>query len=335
MAADSASLVPSRGKIQQQLYAAARNLSFLRSIKQLVQDRLFAQKMRGLSDYLYWEPNYILSPFPGRAITTVHDLSHLRYPEYHPRARVAHLEKHLSHSIEQASHVIVVSEFTRTEVTGLLGIDAKHTSVVMPGISADYFPRDNGDLFPVLKRYGLSPGYLLSVGTLEPRKNLPGLLRAYLRLSPALRKKVPLVLVGAKGWNSTDTENMINRAERRGEIIRLGYVNGGDLPSIYAGALALAYPSFYEGFGMPLAEAMASGTAVITSNCSAMPEVVGKAGELVNPYMDDEIVAALELVLGDPVHREKMEKIGLKRAEQLTWSHSLDNLLATFRQVRR
>ena len=304
-----------------------------RKIRQALQRNTFRRVVKQAGDYIYWEPNYILQPFPGVALATIHDFSHLRYPEHHPAGRLAHLNNNLDESIERAERLIVVSDFTRSEVKEIFGVPDQLISVVPPGVAPEFHPRSEQEILAVLNRYHIKPGYVLSVGTLEPRKNMTGLLRAWLRLPGALRKRHPLVLVGSRGWQTDNTDKELSAAELRGEVVRLGYVRQEDLPGLYCGAILSAYLSFYEGFGMPVAEAMASGSAVLTSDQASMPEVAGQAALLVNPADGDAIVEGLRNLLEDDTLRERLAKLGLQRAAHYTWERSLNNLLDAFRMA--
>ncbi len=304
-------------------------LSPLRGYKQLLQQYTFPRTSQ-LANYIYWEPNYILKPFSGGAVPTIHDLSHIHHPEYHPASRTKYLTRHLQHSIATAQHIIAVSEFTRQQIMAVFSVPEHKISIVSPGVSTDFRPYLDQEIATTLQRYHLKPGYILSVGTIEPRKNTMGLARAWLRLPKAVRQKHPLVVVGCKGWQMADIEKRLHEAERHGELIRLGYVCQQDLPKIYAGAQVMAYVSFYEGFGMPIAEAMACGTAVLTSNCTSMPEVAGNCAALVNPWDDDDILNGLSHLLEDDELCHHYEQTGLQQIARYSWQNSFKNLMKTF-----
>ncbi|MCG8611394.1 MAG: glycosyltransferase family 4 protein [Pseudomonadales bacterium] len=285
-------------------------------------------------DYVYWEPNYLLLPLAGTAVTTVHDLSHIRFPQYHPVDRVRLMEKQLMQSLRTAAKVITVSEFSKSEIINLLDVPEEVISVVPPAV-ADVFrttwPKKVQS--QVRERYGLPKQFILSVGTLEPRKNLLGLLNAFASLPESLQKAFPLIIAGADGWRMNGFEKLISKLEARGGLIRLGYVCSGDLPVLYSLAELVAYPSFYEGFGMPVAEAMAAGTCVLTSNQASMPEVAAGAAELVDPYDVESIAFGLERVLSDSALNQSLAARGKQYAEAYTWSSSASNLIHALKQV--
>lgn len=297
----------------------------------LGRSNLFRWQTRSLETHVLHSPNYILMPFAGPSVTTVHDLSYIHHSQHHPRERIAFMERHMPRTLSQAAAVITDSEFVRQEVIDILGVSAEKVTTVPLGIDASFHPREEAALLPVLQEYSLSYGtYLLVVATLEPRKNLLRLVEAYSRLAASLRNRYPLVLVGAKGWLSEALERRLTPLERKGQIHRLGYVSQQDLPVIYAGARAFALPSLYEGFGLPVLEAMASGVPVLTSNRSSLPEVVEDTGILVEPESVENISQGLERLLVDEIFRVKAREKGLERARQFSWERCVDETVAVY-----
>ena len=248
---------------------------------------------------IHWQPNFILGAARGPAMVSVYDLSHVRFPHFHPPERLRWLDTGLASTLERADHVMTVSHFSKAEIIEVYGLPAERISVVYPGVAASFQRRcSEEELARVREQYKLPAQYLLSLGTLEPRKNLKGLIQAYATLASSLRQQFPLVLVGGQGWNHGETDELIARLESRGEVLKLGYVPQEALPQLYQNASAFAYVSLYEGFGMPVAEAMASGVPVMTSNCASMPEVAAGCAELVDPQDIDSISAGLNNLLG-------------------------------------
>lgn len=304
----------------------------LRNVLQRIRDSRF--KSQFLVDSIYHEPNYILQPFAGRSITTIHDLSHIHYPEYHPRERVRYMERELPATITRATHIITDSQFVRREVIALLGVESSRVSAIPLGVEQYFYPRNAQQTQSILKMYGLSHGsYLLAVATLEPRKNLEGLIKNYLRLPAVVRKRFPLIVVGGSGWHCQNLEKMLAQLAQCNQGRHLGYVERSHLPILYSGAGAFAFPSYYEGFGLPPLEAMASGVPVLTSASSSMAEVAGTAAVLVAPEDDDSIFAGLERLLLDDQLRSTNTNKGLLQAQGFTWQDCVRKTVDLYCQI--
>ena len=251
---------------------------------------------------------------------TVHDLSIYRFPETHPPARRRYFELAFERSLRRADALITDSEAVRQELIADFGVAPERVTAIHLGVDASFHPRSDEELRPTLARHGLQPGgYLLSVATLEPRKKLDRLVAAYAELPAALQRQYPLVLTGAPGWLEGPIRTAIERGRAAGWLRFLGYVSEDELPLIYAGARALAMISVYEGFGLPVLEAMASGVPVLTSNRSCLPEVAGGAALLVQPDHVPAVALRLEQLLTDQSWRMRAVDAGLQRAQQLTW----------------
>lgn len=219
-------------------------------------------------------------------VSVIHDLSHLRHPETHPSSRLRWLDR-LPHAIETASAIQTVSEFTAGEIEQVFGVERERLHIVPPIVDEIFFERPD-DLSIRLGRLGLREGgYILSVGTAEPRKNLSTIIEAFADLPPSVRQRRPLVLVGPKGWGNVPEPAAFDGLVAAGEIIQLGYISQETLRDLYAGAALMAYGSIYEGFGMPVAEASAQGTAVAISTAPALREAAGAGeGVYVTPALD-------------------------------------------------
>jgi alpha-1,3-rhamnosyl/mannosyltransferase len=293
---------------------------------------LFRWNARRLRGYVLHAPNFVLMPFDGPSVATVHDISYLRYPQFHPRERVRFLERHLPPTLARADALIVDSHYVRDELVNVLGVDAAKLHVVPLGVDAAYRPRTPDELAPVLARHALAAGgYLLVVATQEPRKNLERLVEAYAQLDADVRERVPLVVVGARGWLDASLARVIEPLERKGQVRRLGFVDDADLPALYAGAFGFAFVSMYEGFGLPLVEAMASGVPVLTSNAASMPEVAGDAALLVDPLDVDAIRAGLARMVDDASWRAGAIARGLEQVKSYTWANTVAATVDVYR----
>lgn len=291
-------------------------------------------RLRHEGGCLYHSPNYFLPAVAGPAIATVHDLSHELYPQFHPEARVDYMRRAMPDALLRATHLLTDAESVRQEVIDCYGWPADRVTAVPLGVDPSFHPRGAQVLLPWLTNRGLRPdGYCLYVGTIEPRKNVDGLLSAYAMLPIALRQAIPLVLAGGVGWQSHDTHERIRKAVSQGWAHYLSFVPQSHLPLLYAGARAFAFPSHYEGFGLPVLEAMASGLPVITSNRSSLPEVVGSAGLTVPSRDIDALSLALEYVLLDETERKRLRALALARASFFTWRHCIDATVEVYKTV--
>ncbi|MDR9148731.1 Mannosylfructose-phosphate synthase [Burkholderia multivorans] len=224
--------------------------------------------------YIYHETNFIASPYSGPTVVTIHDLSHHRHPEFHPRVAVKYLNDGLPRTLEQARAVIAVSRYTKQAIHEIYGLPDDKVIAVHLGVEPCFRPRGEEECESMLSRFGLRyRGFVLSVCTLQPRKNLRRLVKAFSRLPVAARRAFPLVLIGADGWMNSPLMREIEPLVKAGQLIVPGYVSRDDLVQLFAAAAIFAYPSLYEGFGLPVAEAMASGVPVLTSNVTSLPEV--------------------------------------------------------------
>lgn len=226
-----------------------------------------------------------------------------------------------------AKHIFVISEFTKLELNRKLGIETEKMTVMPLAADQNFCPAKEDDhltLEKVKETYHLPDQFMLFVGTLEPRKNIAGLIRAYHTLSEDFKQATPLILVGRAGWLDQPVKQMISQAGEEKNIQQLDYVPLSDLPHLYQLATVCVYPSFYEGFGLPPLEAMACGCPVITSNVTAIPEVVGEAATLVDPNNDTMLARAMEEVVSNHKLRQDLRARGLKQAALFSWQKTAD-----------
>ena len=264
-----------------------------------------------------------------RLVVTVHDLAFARYPELFTRRWRWLYRAGLRAAVRRADAIVTPSEATAQELRERTGIDPARVHVVPLGVAP--VASRVADAETVLDRLGVSPPYVLFVGTLEPRKNVGRLVRAYRRVA-ASGVEHALVLAGWPGWRDDELRAEIER-EGPGTVVELGGVDPEDLDPLYRGAAVFAYPSLAEGFGLPVAEAMARGVPTITSNASSLPEVAGTAALLVDPTSEDQLAEAIELVLGDASLADRLRREGPIRASRFTWDATAEGTLAVYREV--
>lgn len=275
---------------------------------------------RRLRSTLVHGPNFFLPREAESGIITVHDLSVLRFPETHPAERLRAFERQFESSLRRARHVITDTETVRREVIDELGVAPETVTAIPLGVDSAYRPRPCSEIQTQLKALGLAPGkYALCVSTLEPRKKIADLLRAWRELPAGLRGSTPLVLAGTKGWLNDELHWEIREGVAAGWLKHLGFVSEEALPAVYAGASLFLYPSIYEGFGLPPVEAMASGVPVLVASRSCLPEVCGDAAGYIDP---DDVAAfsrAIADALTDAEWRAQSRERGLQRAASFTW----------------
>jgi glycosyltransferase involved in cell wall biosynthesis len=245
---------------------------------------------------------------------TVHDMTAWMMPELHLDAN-RQADSHLADNLRRAHRIIAVSESTRQDAIRLLQISPEKVVTIHSGVASSFFNVPADAAAQMRERYQLKRQFILSVGTIEPRKNLRGLVDAYRALPGYLQDEFELVLAGPMGWADAETASRV-RAVRY-----LGYVPESDMAPLTAAATVFAYPSLYEGFGFPVAQAMAAGVPVLTSNISALPEITGDAALLVDPRSQTEIRDGLSRLLLYPNIRASMAERGRERAEQFRWEN--------------
>jgi len=290
--------------------------------------------LRGHSDHVFHGPNFYLPPFDGPTVCTFHDLSVFTWAHCHPPERIRFMRKEIALTLKRADMLITDSEYTRQEVASYFGWPLEKIRAVPLACSTDFRPRTSDELIPVLGRHGLKlGGYSLYVGTIEPRKNLEVLLDAYSLLPQSMRQQWPLVLIGYRGWRSEQLHARIDVAVAEGWARYLGFVDADELPLIYAGARVFVFPSLYEGFGLPILEAMASGIPVVCSNSSTLPEVAGDAAAMCEPQDVDTLSQLIAIGLEDEIWRDKAKSKGLLQAAGFSWQRCAEDTVAVYGEV--
>jgi glycosyltransferase involved in cell wall biosynthesis len=319
----------------------------LTQIWQRLRAPLPVELFTGRLDLLH-APDFVLPPTRARTILTIHDLSFLVHPECHLPSMVRYLSSAVPHSLRRADAVLADSAATRDDLVRLLAADPAQVTVVYPGVAPRFRPLPPAEIEPLRQRLGLPERFLLFVSTIEPRKNLVRLLEAFALLVgeigdwrlendtsnlQSLISNLYLVVAGRRGWLYEDVFAAIERL-RLGDRVRiLDFVDDSDLPSLYNLAWAFAYPSIYEGFGLPALEAMACGTPVVTADNSSLPEVVGDAALLAPATDIAALTEALRRATTDEALRARLRGAGPQRALQFTWQRAAQQVLACYRQI--
>jgi alpha-1,3-rhamnosyl/mannosyltransferase len=300
----------------------------------LVSPIIKRQVLRSYSDHVFHGTNFYLPPFDGPCVCTFHDLSIFTWSHCHPPERVRYMRKEIARTLDRADMLITDSEFTRREVAAYFGWPLEKIRAVPLACSAEFRPRMPDELSPVLERYNLKPaGYSLYAGTIEPRKNLDVLLDAYALLPRSVRCQWPLVLTGYRGWHSEQLHARIESAVAEGWAHYLGFVDSDALPLVYAGARLFVFPSLYEGFGLPVLEAMASGIPVVCSDSSTLPEVAGDAAAMCAPQDVEALSGLISAGLEDERWRSQAKSKGLQHAAFFSWQRCAEQTAAVYREV--
>ncbi|MCB0015688.1 MAG: glycosyltransferase family 4 protein [Anaerolineales bacterium] len=282
---------------------------------------------------LFHAPDFVLRPTrPGtRTLLTVHDLSFVREPDSVMPGMSHHLNRWVRRSVDQADHVIAVSKATAQDLIELYGTPPEKISVLYHGVTPEFRPIDDSDQLAAIRaKYNLGQQpFVLSVGTIQPRKNYQRLIRAFAQVEA----EADLVIAGGPGWHADDIFSEVTRQHLADRVHFLGFVPDADLPLLYNAADLFVYPSLYEGFGLPALEAMACGTPVIAANRSALPEVVGSAGRLVDPFDVAAMAAAIDTVLPDSRLRQSLVQAGLAQAAQFSWVKMAGELVQIYQKL--
>jgi len=311
-----------------------RHVPYSYELRRWVQNFRFNQGAKKKKFDVYHEPNILSLQFDGPTVITVHDLSWIRHPETHPKERVKAMNRYFERSLRKADAIITDSNFVKQELMDVFGITPGLITSIPLGVESMFKPLSSNQTKAILRKYDLLHGqYFLAVGTLEPRKNLSLALKAYLQLPATIRQLYPLVLIGMKGWHMSALELQIAPLIRAGQVRQLGYLARAELATLMAGALTLVYPSIYEGFGLPPLEAMACGVPVICANSSSLPEVVGDAGVLVEPYNDTNLVQVLIQMTEDNLWRDDMAAKAIQRASMFTWQLCVEKTTTLYRTI--
>ncbi len=281
---------------------------------------------------------YTAPPFaPCPVVATIHDLSFEHLPATFKRRSWLQLRLTVRRTARGAAQVIVPSEFTRGDIISTYGVAPERVSVIPLAAAEGFAPAAPAEVERVRVRYGLSGAYILAVGSIQPRKNLTRLVRAYAALHRARpHAKLPkLVLVGKRAWLYEETLRAVASCGLAAQdVVLTGYVPEADLPALYSGALCFAYPSYFEGFGLPPLEAMRCGVPVIVADRTSLPEVVGDAGLLVDPLDETALAAALARLIDEPDLRARLRTKGIERAARWHWHDTARRTLEVYQRAK-
>jgi len=286
---------------------------------------------------LFWGPSNFLPPLKVcKYIVTIHDISSFIFARTYPWLRRNYYQVSIRNALHRADGIISVSSATKNDLIKYFPISEDKIRVIPNGVGEMFqsiiSPKE---ILRVREKYHLPSEFLLSLGVLEPKKNTERIILAYARLKEEIANLPKLVIAGSRayGWKNSSLFQLIKRLKLEEQVLFPDKIEQKDLPAVYHSALLFLYPSLYEGFGLPVVEAMACGTPVITSNVSSLPEVAGDAAILVNPYSVSEIAQAMKEVLLNDRKREEMREKGIKNAQRFSWQKSAQELLNFFEEV--
>ncbi len=289
----------------------------------------------GVTD-IFHAPNFLLPPVrQAKTLLTIHDLAFLVRPEYAWPPLRRFLQQAVPRSVARADHILADSEATKQDAMRLFGLAAEQVTVVGAGVESRFRPMPTGATAGTQQKYGLEWPFVLSVSTLEPRKNFVGLVRAFARARREANLPHHLIIAGSTGWLYEDIFRAV-LDENAGDFIHFpGFVPDADLPALYNLADLFAFPSHYEGFGLPLLEAMACGTPALASNVSSLPEIAGDAAYLIPAGDDEALVSALIHLLTNAEARAALSALGPTQASRFTWDAAARRLLDAYQALLR
>jgi len=272
----------------------------------------------------------------GKLVATIHDISFDIFPDTFPKAMRFRLSKLVRKSARKATIVLTGSENTKKDLINIYGVPSEKIDVAPYAHDEKYrFVDEREKVDEVKKKYGIPEKFILYVGAIQPRKNIDGLLKACEMLREKYGVERKLVIVGKEAWLYSDIIKSMKDVKHPEEIIYTGYVPDEELPLLFNAAELFVCPSFYEGFGLVVLEAMACGTPVITSNVSSLPEVIGDAGIMIDPHNCEELAQAMHRVLTEPGLKEEMRKKGLERSKGFSWRHTAKRTQEVYNRISK
>jgi glycosyltransferase involved in cell wall biosynthesis len=294
--------------------------------------RNLATEMRRHPPDILFVPSHVIPPVHPKSVVTIHDLGYLIEPDSHQPIHRKQLEWTTRWNAKAATGLIAVSEATKCDLVNCLHVAPDRIQVIHHGVGEEFARAPDSEIAAIREKYRIGSMAILAVGTLQPRKNLTRLIQAFEQLAPRY-PAAQLVLSGAPGWRSDKILHRATVSPFRARIRHLGYVPESDLPALYSSAGVLAFPSLYEGFGLPALEAMACGTPIVAANRSSLPEVCGDAAVLVDPLDTVSIANAIELLLTNEAFRQELIARGFARASKFRWHECAAQTLAFLRSI--
>ena len=284
---------------------------------------------------LYFFPNFVIYPhLGGKNIVVVPDLTFEKVPQYVDRQNVEFLKKFVPPSVAKADHIVTISNYTKGDLIQTYKVPDRKITVAYPGVDpVNFRPRGLEEIAAIKRKYAIEKPFILYLGTLEPRKNIPSILKAYAGLKN--RQEYSLVLAGKKGWLYEEIFQTVRKLGIEKEVIFTGYIPDDDRPILMAAAQLFVFPSFFEGFGMPVVEAQACGTPVVTSNTTSLPEAVGEGAILVDPENTNELKEAMEKILSSPKIANQLKEKGLQNARRFNWASSARKVIEIFNRLSK
>ncbi|WGK55938.1 glycosyltransferase family 1 protein [Pantoea sp. SS70] len=287
-----------------------KNSSAAIKIYQTLSPAIKKRVLSHYSDYIYHGPNFFLPPHAGKKITTFHDLSPFKYPIFFEPKRCKYTQQEILKGLKRSDYIITVSDYIKNELAEHFNFPYEKIKTTHLAASSSFHPRDALQTMHIMKKYGLEyQRFSLFVGTIEPRKNIVSLIDAYESLPIYIRHTYPLVISGFKGWKNEDILSRIEKAQREGWLVYLGYVPNDDIAPLYSACRVFCFPSKYEGFGLPVLEALQSGVPVVCSNNSSLPEVAGESSF----YHDSNDVSGIAKQLEIAISSDEQRKIAIDR----------------------
>lgn len=333
---DSLAVASESPQSVQSLKRKLQNSKTVSEIYRLTFPLLKSWSLRHYKNHIFHSPNYYLPPGVKHSVATFHDLSVFHWPQFHPAGRVHLMQKELRKTVSRSSRLITDSFYTKRELIEFFDLSEDKITVAPLACNESFHPRLEEETQAILEQYRLQwRRFFLYTGTIEPRKNILTLLQAYDRLPGSIKLSFPLVISGYKGWENTELFRLFDKGEREGWLKYLGFVSGKDLPVLYSAATSFVFPSVYEGFGLPVLEAMTSGTPVICSNATSLPEVVGDAALMHAPEDVETLTSYLQSMTEDAEKKQAMIASGLAQSRKFSWSLCADKTIEAYEQVAK